>query len=224
MFDSRLVWKVPERIGLDFAAGIGVSLVTAGASLSSAVEAKSTDSLVVWGGSTSVGIFVIQLARQIGFEKVIAVTSKKHEKYLSSLGATHIVHREDREETIIKNIQKACPEGVSCAVDLISKKTAEALVKVISSRGRLVCAAGCLDILQSDIVVEPLNIKKFHEDVAYGERFVKFTSNLLDKGRLKPMCSLKLFKGLDHFGQGIVNGLRELEQRGASAEKYVVGV
>lgn len=231
VFDSRLVWRVPERIGLDFASGIGVSLVTAGAALASKrnvkVQPEEKKSIVIWGGSTGVGIFVVQLAKSLGFTKILTITSKKHEQYLLSLGATHIIHREEKTEDIVNEIKKICPNGVSHGVDLISKKTAETLSSILSAESKLVCAAGCPNKAQVNdptIKVEAINLKLFHEDLDYGQEFVRYTTELFEKNRLKPLSNLKLFKGLENFCQGIRNGLRELEERGASAEKYVVAI
>ncbi|CDO95234.1 unnamed protein product [Kluyveromyces dobzhanskii CBS 2104] len=231
VFDSRLVWRVPERIGLDFASGIGVSLVTAGAALASKRNVKDEPeakrSLVIWGGSTGVGIFVVQLAKSLGFTQIIAITSKKHESYLVSLGATHIIHRENSHDEIAEKIKKICPNGVAHGVDLISKKTATVLSNILLPESQLVCAAGCPDrdqVRDKTVKLDAINLKAFHEDLEYGQEFVKYTSELFEKNRLKPLSNLKLFKGLDNFCQGIRNGLRELEERGASAEKYVVAM
>lgn len=229
VFDSRLVWRVPEKVGLDFASGIGVSLVTAGAALPlknySQVDSEKKQSIIIWGGSTAVGIFVVQLAKSLGFKTIIAITSKKHEKYLHSLGATHVIHRELTEDMIIKTVKKISPNGVAHGVDLISKKTATVLSSVLLPESTLICAAGCPnqeDLKDKKIIAEPINLKRFHEDLDYGQEFVRYTSELFEKNRLKPLSNLKLFKGFDNFCQGIRNGLRELEERGASAEKYVV--
>lgn len=115
VFDSRLVWRVPERIGLDFASGIGVSLVTAGAALASKrnvkVQPEEKKSIVIWGGSTGVGIFVVQLAKSLGFTKILTITSKKHEQYLLSLGATHIIHREEKRKISLMRLKKSALTG-----------------------------------------------------------------------------------------------------------------
>lgn len=261
--DSRLAWRVPQteagssapgsapggapgrQFGLDFAAGIGVGLVTAGCALSNLVAFEPEDhgsggggaeklgSLVIWGGSSSVGIFVIQLARASGkFDKIVAISSKKNASYLKELGATHVIDRLQPEERIVEQVSESCPEGVRYGIDMISKSTATVLAKLLAENGsgekRLVCIVGTPDLgsinTASRLVIDAVSIKTFHENTEFGAGFVRYTSRLFEKGLLKPIGSLKIFKGLDNFGQGISNGLRELEEKGASAEKFVVGV
>ncbi|KAM3164723.1 alcohol dehydrogenase [Lachancea thermotolerans] len=247
VFDSRLVWRLPreilpdgttrKRFGLDFAAGVGVPLVTAGSALSSFVDfneigkADQDRSLVVWGGSSSVGIFTIQLARNLGiFKNIIAVSSLRYEDYLKELGATAVIDRTLPSEELVQKFQELCPTGVDYGVDVISKKTAELVLEILKdgkgTKKSLVCLSGApgedVRAKYPDIKVETVGIKRFHEDLVFGETFVKFTSDLFEKGQLNPVRSVKVFKGFEKFGVGLRNGLKELEERGSSAEKFVV--
>lgn len=255
VFDSRLVWKVPQkrlpngrisrRFDLDFAAGVGVGLVTAGSAVSSLVELASnieTDlpklgNIVIWGGSSSVGLYAIQLARASKrFDKIIVVSASKHKEYLVELGATSVVDRYQSEQEIAEEISSLCPDGVDYGVDVISKETAKLLSKILDNGGgdtkRLICVVGTPQIspdsfgknAKRKFLIESVNIKKFHEDLAFGSWFVNYTSGLFEKGELKPIKTIKIFKSLDNFGEGIKNGLRELEERGASAEKFVASL
>ncbi|CEP60791.1 zinc-binding alcohol dehydrogenase family protein LALA0_S01e19042g [Lachancea lanzarotensis] len=249
LFDSRLVWRLPcemcsdgvsrKKFGLDFAAGVGVALVTAGSALSSFVDFQNVGkaneirekSLIIWGGSSSVGIFTIQLARNLGiFKNIIAVSSLKYEHYLKELGATAVVDRTLAPGELIQTVKDICPTGIDCGVDVISRKTAELLLEVLNdgmeTRKVLVCLSGTpgenARAKHPDTEVEPVGIKKFHEDLVFGENFVKFTSDLFEKGQLCPVPSVRVFKGFGTFGVGLKNGLAELEERDASAEKFVV--
>ncbi|CUS24589.1 LAQU0S17e02476g1_1 [Lachancea quebecensis] len=247
VFDSRLVWRLPrenlsdgtsrKRFGLDFAAGVGVALVTAGSALSSFVDfneigkADPDKSLVVWGGSSSVGIFTIQLARNLGiFKNIIAVSSLRYEEYLKELGATAVIDRTLPPEELAKKFQESCPTGADYGIDVISKKTAEIVLEILKNgkgtKKSLVCLSGApgedVRTRYPSIKVENVGIKRFHEDLVFGETFVKFTSELFEKGQLNPVRSVKVFKGFGKFGVGLSNGLKELEERGASAEKFVV--
>lgn len=255
VFDSRLVWKVPQqrlpngrisrRFDLDFAAGVGVGLVTAGSAISSLVDLASNikvdlpklGNIVIWGGSSSVGLYAIQLARASKrFNKIIVVSASKHKEYLVELGATYVVDRHQSEQEIAEEISSLCPDGVDYGVDVISKETAKSLTKILDNGGgdtkRLVCVVGTPQISPDSFgknskrkfVIESVNIKKFHEDLKFGSWFVNYTSGLFEKGELKPIKAIKIFKSLDNFGEGIKNGLRELEERGASAEKFVASL
>lgn len=254
VFDSRLVWKLPEvklpngllsrRFDLDFASGIGVALVTAGTALSSFINFKVDDreinkrlgNITIWGGTSSVGIFAIQLAKASKkFDKIIVVANKKYQEYLTELGANYIIDRFQSEEKICEEIFKKCPEGITYGIDLISKATATTLSKILENENtkvkKLVCVVGAPEISttslvssKSKLIIENVSIKHFHEDIEFGRNFVEYTSKLFESGLLRPIKSLKIFKGLGHFGEAIKNGLMELEERGPSAEKFVVSI
>ncbi|QLQ81252.1 hypothetical protein HG537_0F00130 [Torulaspora globosa] len=255
VFDSRLVWRIPQQnlpdgsicrnFDLEFAAGIGVGLVTAGCAISSLVSLDTNDqtsdkklgNILIWGGSSSVGLYAIQLAKASGkFNKIITVSSTKHKKYLTEIGSSYVIDRHLPEEEIRLRIRDYCPEGINYGMDVISKETALFLSKQLeqsdASVKRLVCTCGLPEIstdtfhkgVGSKLIIETVNIKQFHENIEFGSWFVGYTSKLFDAGYLRPIKTVKIFKSLDGFGAGIISGLKELEERGASAEKFIVSV
>lgn len=46
---------------------------------------------MVWGGSTSVGQYAIQLLKLSGYHNIITTASARHHEHLKQLGATKIV-------------------------------------------------------------------------------------------------------------------------------------
>lgn len=77
---------------------------------------------------------------------------------------------------------------------------------------------------KSKLIIEKVTIKKFHEDLEYGQSFVDYTSRLFEEGYLEPIQALKVFKVMGNFGESIKNGLQELEIKKPSAEKYVASI
>lgn len=251
VFDSRLVWRLPQfsttagslgfkRFGLEFAAGIGVALVTAGSALSHLVNYADLprclprSNLIIWGGTSCVGIYLTQLATSSQrFDKILVVAAEKHETYLKELGATHVIDRHLKEEDILDRVDQICPQGIDYGIDVVSKKTATHLMHILQQKGKgdkkLVCVVDAPELPTTTaatndtrkFIIEKVSIKKFHEDLEYGTTFVDYTSKLFETGKLKPVQSLKIFKALGNFGQCIKNGLLELEEKGPSAEKYV---
>ncbi|CAR28272.1 hypothetical protein ZYGR_0N07670 [Zygosaccharomyces rouxii] len=251
VFDSRLVWRLPhsptangslgvKKFDLDFAAGIGVALVTAGSALSHLVDfadlstLSPRSNLIIWGGTSCVGIYLTQLARSSQrFNKILVVAAKRHENYLRELGATHVIDRHLTEGEILDQVNTICPQGINHGIDVVSKKTATHLMNILQQEGngekKLVCVVDAPELptktaftnRTGKFIIEKVSIKKFHEDLEYGTTFVDYTSKLLESGHLKPVQSLKIFKALGKFGQSIRNGLLELEEKGPSAEKYV---
>jgi NADPH:quinone reductase-like Zn-dependent oxidoreductase len=94
-----MAWLVPENLPRDHAAALSVVLATAadaivnlfGLSLpgdGSKATQKGKGSILVWGGSSSVGICTIQLARAAGSREILVTASPGRHELLKSLGAT----------------------------------------------------------------------------------------------------------------------------------------
>ncbi|KAL3473857.1 chaperonin 10-like protein [Aspergillus californicus] len=104
---ASLVGKTPKNITDEQAAGVCLATVAAvtgmydqtGRGLPSPPWGQDGGSvgkgkaIVVIGGSSSVGQYVIQLARLSGYERIITNASLTHEKLLKSLGATVVLDR-----------------------------------------------------------------------------------------------------------------------------------
>ncbi|KAH8112680.1 GroES-like protein [Phellopilus nigrolimitatus] len=107
---AEITAKLPSEISFDQAASVPLGLATAAIGLYEARAQKGLDKLtppwetggkglysgkpiVVLGGSTSVGQYVIQLAKLSGFSPIIATASLHNTAHLQSLGATHVVDR-----------------------------------------------------------------------------------------------------------------------------------
>lgn len=228
--DSRLVWKLPKFLSYEDGATLGVGLVTAGTILNKSLHLPLTfsdenkdKSILIWGGSTVVGIYLTQLAKIIGL-KVISISSIDHKEYLLEVGADKVVDRNLDVDEIIREL----PNGISFAVDCISKDTSLKLIKILAEKSKAdtnkPLFSGIVGVpkdIPSSIEVREVVIKQFHENIEYGSEFVKTTSRYLEEKKLIPI-RFKHYKdgGLD----SIHNGLLDLEVIGAKAEKYVVSL
>ncbi|CAH2351270.1 probable quinone oxidoreductase [[Candida] railenensis] len=228
--DSRLVWKLPKFLSYEDGATLGVGLVTAGTILNKsfdlslvASEANKGKTLIIWGGSTVVGIYVTQLAKIIGLN-VISISTIDHKEYLLTLGADKVIDRNLETKELIEHI----PDKIHFAVDCISKETSLKLIDILVNKSvfsdHKPLFSGIVGIpkdVPSSIEVKEVIIKQFHEDIEYGSKFVQVTSELLHAKKLIPIR----FK---HFNDGgldsITSGLTDLELTGAKAEKYVVSL
>lgn len=229
--DSRLVWKLPHFLSYEDGATLGVGLVTAGIILyksfgfeltSNPVKKSSPGTILIWGGATVVGIYIIQLAKIIGL-KVITVASSDNESYLRELGSDEVIDRFLPIEEIKNKIQGRIDYGVDC----VSKETSQLVLEVLGENA----GTSKLKPLFAGIVGLPKEypenvefretvIKQFHEDVGYGNDFVKVTTEFLTARKLQPV-RYKSYNG----GLGSIHkGLLDLEAIGAKAEKYVVSV
>ncbi|KAF2477660.1 putative zinc-binding oxidoreductase ToxD [Lindgomyces ingoldianus] len=90
---ADLVFRIPENMGFEEAATLGVGIVTVGQGLYQAMGLPWPDSplkekvpILIYGGSSAMGAFGIQFAKLSGFE-VITTCSQRNFEYVKSLGA-----------------------------------------------------------------------------------------------------------------------------------------
>ncbi|KAL5341414.1 putative zinc-binding dehydrogenase family oxidoreductase [Aspergillus crustosus] len=126
--DERISFKVPPSISPEHASTVPLAAATAWLALFSrdsiALErgdAKGT-TVLVWGGSSSVGLYTIQLASILGFE-VITTCSPKHADLVRSYGARHVF--DYRDDDIVSKIKDAVPD-LAYAFDTIGNATSSA--------------------------------------------------------------------------------------------------
>ncbi len=98
---AYLVSKVPKGIPLQAAVTVPVNLVTVFHAATKDLELElpwprdpkwtpkqADEPILIWGASSSVGIFAIQVLRHWGYNNILAVSSGRHHDYLRELGAT----------------------------------------------------------------------------------------------------------------------------------------
>ncbi|KAJ7676437.1 chaperonin 10-like protein [Mycena rosella] len=133
---STIITKLPSNITLEEGASIPVGLFTSyhamygqpphGAGLVSAMSPGGRGKyagqpIVILGGAGATGHFALQLARLSGFSPIITTASLKHESFLKSLGATHIIDR-SLPDTDVVNAVAALAPTLSVVFDTISTK------------------------------------------------------------------------------------------------------
>ena len=128
--DASLVFRYPSTISPESAATIPLAGITAALALFyemglSLPPATSASSLLVWGGSTSVGQYAIQLGKAAGCY-VIATASPARHAYLKELGAD--VCFDYRDPDVVSQIKKAAKDNLTHAIDCISEQGSTAQV------------------------------------------------------------------------------------------------
>ncbi|KAJ6550016.1 chaperonin 10-like protein [Mycena capillaripes] len=132
--DWNLTTKLPPNISFEQGASIPVGLLTSyhamygqpphGAGfvspLSLGGRGKYADQpIVILGGAGATGHFALQLARLSGFSTIITTASLKHESFLKSLGATHVIDRSLPDTDVIKAVAGLAPT-LSVVFDTVS--------------------------------------------------------------------------------------------------------
>lgn len=245
------VTRVPSNISDEVAAGLGIPGYTAyfglfqpkhlGLSppdnaLTSLPPVDSTRKLLVWSGATSVGQFVIQLARAAGIF-VIVTASPKNYDFLKDIGAAETYDYSD--EKAVEKIAEAHPD-LAYAFDTYSERGSQELCARALSKtqpSKLVTTLPLSEGLASvndkvkssfflfyslmgkeiDIYDTHLSQKEADEDFEYMSKFTSsgIFSHLLASGLVKPNRTSPQSGGL----QAIPEGLDRLRQNKVSGEK-----
>ncbi|KAJ3521782.1 hypothetical protein NMY22_g12169 [Coprinellus aureogranulatus] len=168
------VAKVPDSLPLEKAAAYPDNFVTAYYTLFNQlgipepkewpVAAKSNPEserpILIYGAGATSGQYALQLLRLAGYTNVIAAASKKHEDFLKTLGASHVV--DYKSPTFAEGVIKAAKGKVELVVDCISLPSTFALIKqVIKEGGKLAFLApykaksGRMNGAEGDLVSDP---------------------------------------------------------------------
>lgn len=109
--------------------------------LSTAAPATPSGRIVIIGASGGVGSFCLQFGRMSRFKDIIAVCSKKHENYVISLGATHVIdyHNEDISAGLERlSREDGTGDGIDYAIDCVGPETAKSLVDHMAYGGKII--------------------------------------------------------------------------------------
>ncbi|KAF8678839.1 Alcohol dehydrogenase GroES-like domain [Rhizoctonia solani] len=131
LVDTELIAKAPSNVNDDQASTFPTGAFTAYAGLfqktgiATPVNGPTAKgkSVLILGGSSSVGQFAIQFARIAGFSTIATTASSQHTEFLKSLGATHVFDR----DTDATTIRSAFPSPLGLAFDAISANATQLL-------------------------------------------------------------------------------------------------
>ncbi|KAF2705007.1 GroES-like protein [Pleomassaria siparia CBS 279.74] len=160
---KHTVKPIPSKLSFESAACLGVCGLTAAMTLwkwlgipmfDTAQSSQSSGNLLlVWGGSSITGQFLIQIATYSGLE-VIAVTSERTAELVSRLGAKHVITRDDKSnDDIVAEARAIGGDAIVKAVDIVGPETAVYCMKALSSKSPVQLAP--LSFLPKDVVTPP---------------------------------------------------------------------
>ncbi|MCB0705527.1 MAG: zinc-binding dehydrogenase [Saprospiraceae bacterium] len=131
-FVSQLPW---ETLG-----AIPEMFQTVSGSLNQALEIKGGETLLIRGGTSSIGMLACQLARAKGLTVISTTRNPEKKQALTSNGADHVVIDSG---TVAAQVREIFPEGVHKVLELIGTRTLKDSLKCIATKG-MVCMTGIL--------------------------------------------------------------------------------
>ncbi|WWD00982.1 hypothetical protein V866_007920 [Kwoniella sp. B9012] len=132
------VGHTPNHIADQEAATLGTGLITAGVALFktlglsleclSSTENKQGEEehapwVLIWGGSGITGVYLIELARLLGYRIICSASPVNHD-YIKSLGADVVLDRWSDPNELVEKIREATEDNVRIAIDNVGSATA----------------------------------------------------------------------------------------------------
>ncbi|KAB8268045.1 hypothetical protein BDV30DRAFT_243743 [Aspergillus minisclerotigenes] len=219
--DQRIAFKVPTALSREDASTIPLAAATAWLALFSSdclnldrTNAQGT-SVLVWGGSTSVGLYSIQIASLYGFD-VVTTCSPHNAELVQSYGAKYVFDYKD--EKVAEEIRKVAPNIYHVFDTVGNQGSSPTASRVFGSRQGSICT-----VRPGKANTEGVSEKAHVTDVLASERDHELAIELFEKlgpwleeGTLKPNAT-EVFSGLD----AVSGGFQKYRDRKISAYKIV---
>ncbi|KAH7907117.1 chaperonin 10-like protein [Hygrophoropsis aurantiaca] len=232
---ASLAVKLPANVSFDEAAGLSVGIATATIPLytqptiglgyqspwNGGRKKYKGQPIIVLGGSSCVGQYVIQFARLSGFSPIITTASPHNKTHLKSLGATYVIDRNLPFSAIAREISKLTAARIKLVFDAVSQdETQQGGYDLLAPGGRIIITLpSTIDEGYDDKQVIPVT-GNFHipENLALGTIVSQNLPALLASGDIRPVAVEVVPGGLN----GIGPGLKRLKHNLVSAKKLVV--
>jgi NADPH:quinone reductase-like Zn-dependent oxidoreductase len=131
-FQSKLPWEVLGAIPEMFQ--------TVSGSLNQALEIQAGETLLIRGGTSSIGMLACQLAKTKGLTVVSTTRKEAKKQALLDNGADHVLIDDG---LIAEQLKAIFPDGVNKVLELVGTRTLKDSLKCIATRG-MVCMTGIL--------------------------------------------------------------------------------
>ena len=193
----------PKNLTFEEASSYPLTSLTVWNALVDKGNVKPGDRVLIWAGSSGVGVMAIQIAKLFGAFVIATVGSEEKAKRCRELGADLVINH--YEEDVVKRVRNVFREGVDIAVDHVGSATFWKSVECLRRGGRLVFF-GTTTGGSANIDIRYLFVREITLHGVYmGERHNLFRiTKLFEEGKLRPVVDM-------------VFSLRE----GAEAHKYL---
>ncbi|MDE6549546.1 MAG: zinc-binding dehydrogenase [Muribaculaceae bacterium] len=187
------VFPIESNLNWDELAAIPETFYTAYGSLRISLQLKSDDTLLIRGGSSTVGIAGLQLAKAMGAKVISTTRSEKKADLLRGYGADDVILE---GADFLKRFLEKYPAGATKVLELIGASTLRESLRLTTIHG-IVCHTGLLGGVYGLKNFDPI------KDVPSGVYLTGFYSNnptlrqitdmmaLIEKGDIHPIIAKK---------------------------------
>lgn len=231
VLDERVTSRIPDDMPFEKAVVVPLGLSTAACGLfqeapflglqlpSEPAREPTGQTVLVWGGASSVGSNGIQLARAAGYE-VFATASSKNFEYVKQLGATEVFdYRSDSVvDALVKALQGRVLVGVLDCIGFEAARLSVEVVKRAVGKGAVASTKGGVDDLPEGVTLAKIFGITLRDNGIGKAIYADYLPSAMESGSFVPSPEpLVQGHGLEHVQAG-VDRLME----GVSARKVVV--
>ena len=148
--------RIPDGVTFEQAAAVGLTSSTAWGALFDLGHLKAGERVLIWAGSSGVGLMAIQLAKHAGGWVVTTAGNSAKAEVLRRLGADMVVNH--RNEKVGQVVQSA--HGVNLVIELVGT-TLQDSIDASSPDGRVILV-GNLGGKESTIDTQSWRLKRVH--------------------------------------------------------------
>jgi len=230
---ANTTFPLPDKTSFEEGAALPLAALTSAVGLYARLmlpqpwtPATTPTPLVIYGGSSAVGSYAIQLALKSNIHPIIAVAGKAAShvsQWLDESKGDAIVDYRNGDEALVKGIRDALKgQKLYHAFDAVSEKGSfQNLSKVLEPQGSkitLVLPGRDYSAIPENIEKSTTTVGSVHNELKdFGYVYSRYLSKGLEEGWFKPQPQEVIKGGLE----GVEEGLRNLKEGKASAVKYV---
>jgi len=211
---ARNVIKKPKNLSFEEASSYPLTFLTVWNALVNKANIKPYHRVLIWGGSSGVGVAGVQLAKLFGAFVIATAGSEEKAKRCLELGADIVINH--YQEDVAKRVRDLFKEGVDIVVDHVGTQTFWKSVECLKRGGKLVFF-GTTTGSEAQIDIRYIFVREIELLGVYmGPRADLFKiTELFERGLLKPVVdkvfpleeaqeSHRYLEGSRHFGKVVL--------------------
>jgi len=136
----EIVFPFASELPWDTLGALPEMFQTVSGSLNQALEIQKGESLLIRGGTSSIGMLACQLAKSKGLTVISTTRNPDKQQILIDNGADYVIIDDGN---IAKKLKEVYPNGVHKVLELIGTRTLKDSLKCIATKG-MVCMTGIL--------------------------------------------------------------------------------
>lgn len=133
--DSKTLFHLPDSVNFDEGAALGVPAATAWRALFIRGEAKPGEKVLIHGGSGSVGLTAVQLARAAGMTVFGTAGTEQGLELIEDMGGQPFNHR---DEDYTEKLALASGAGFDLIIEMLANKNLVTDLDLLATGGRMV--------------------------------------------------------------------------------------